>query len=79
MAFDNVTFFELHLDDARFGGPSEESAEPAEEETARGARVPLGLLVLAGVGAAVVARRLRRGVSAEVDLEAADVEAIAVE
>jgi hypothetical protein len=81
MAFDNVTFFELHLDSPSFGGEqSPERAEPVEVEQEVPARrsrlVPLGFLAVA-VGAAVAARRMRRDADLEVDLE--DAEPIPVE
>lgn len=79
MAFDDVTFLELHLDDARFGRAGGADDEIAAEPSSGGARLPLGLLVLAGIGAAVAVRRLRRGPSIGVDLDEADAEAIAVE
>lgn len=74
MAFDDVTLFEVHLNDARFGGETTEESEP---EPASGRRLRLVAFVLLGVGAAVAARWLRRGTAPEVDLE--DAEAIAVE
>jgi hypothetical protein len=80
MAFDNVTFFELHLDSPSFGGEQRpERAAPVETEQvpARRSRlVPLGFIAVA-VGAAVTARRMRRGADFEVDLE--DAEPIPVE
>jgi hypothetical protein len=82
MAFDNVTFFELHLDSPDFGGgrPAEaDEREPQmrQERSRRGPVLPIGFLLLLGVGAAVAARRMRRGDDLEIDLE--DAEAIAVE
>ncbi|WP_255198147.1 hypothetical protein [Halorarius litoreus] len=81
MAFDNVTFFELHLDGARFGSETAESAdEPVEMEVDDGSGrrgFPIGFLVVLGIGAIVAARRMRRGKDIELDLE--DAEAIAVE
>ena len=83
MAFDNVTFFELHLDSPAFGSDRIAEAEEMEMEPAlpesrsrRGPVVPLGLL-LVGVGVAVAARRMRRGDDRDLELE--DPEPIAVE
>ena len=79
MAFDNVTFFELHLNDARFGGESaaEEPDEPEMEPESGRRGPPIGLLVVLGIGAAVAARRMRREREAPLDFE--DAEPIAVE
>lgn len=68
MAFENLTLFELHLENARIG-PSfrgdDEEAEETEAASSSGGGRPVGrgvvALALLAVGAAVALRRLRGG------------------
>lgn len=86
MAFDDVTFFEVHLDDARFGRTDERkddestSAEEDQQETT-GRSLPKLIvigLILAGVATLIASRLLREEdadhAPIEIDSDAPEIE-----
>lgn len=82
MVFENLTLFELHLENARFGpsfGAEEDDdveANAVEESSGGGAGRFVGMLLLVGLVALAVRRFRARG---EDDTEQADLEEITIE
>jgi hypothetical protein len=80
MVFENLTLFEIQLDSAQFGprpiGRSEDAHEAeieADEDSGRGRRLPLFVLGLLAIGAAMLYRRSRSS-DVELDAESEDAE-----